>query len=205
VDAEVATAVRATADLLAGLGHDVHEEDLAIDQRAFYRALRTVNAAGFAAEMALVVERVGREPADGEIEQLARRAYEAGRALPADVAFRAFGQLQELSWRIGEQLAAVDAFLTPVMGGAAPRLDDLDPLGDLRAFDRASAAAFPFTPPANVTGQPSMSLPLQRTATGLPIGMMLTARHGDEATLFRLAAQLEREHPWSAHHPPHWG
>ncbi|WP_214407279.1 amidase [Pseudonocardia lacus] len=204
VDDEVAAAVRATADALAGLGHDVHQEDLAIDQRAFYRALRTVNAAGFAAEMSLVVERVGREPGDDEIEQLARRAYEAGRALPADAAFRAFGQLQELSWRIGEQLAAVDVFLTPVMGTPAPRVDDLDPLGDLRAFDRASAAAFPFTPPFNVTGQPSMSLPLHRSADGLPIGMMVTARHGDEATLFRLAAQLERELPWSGLHPPIW-
>jgi amidase len=205
IDPEVADALRSTVDSLAALGHDVREEALAIDQRAFYRAVRTVNAAGFAAEMSLVVERVGREPGDGEIEQLARRAYEAGRELPAAAAFRAFGELQELSWRIGEQLAASDVFLTPVMGTPPPRVDDLDPLGELRAFDRASADAFPFTPPFNVTGQPSMSLPLHRSADGLPIGMMITARYGDEATLFRLAAQLERELPWAAHHPPLFG
>jgi amidase len=202
IDPEIAAALRSTVDSLTALGHDVHEEALAIDQRAFYRALRTVNAAGFAAEMSVVVERVGREPGDEEIEQLARRAYEAGRALPAAAAFRAFGELQELSWRIGEQLAAHDVFLTPVMGTPPPRVDELDPLGDLRAFDRRSADTFPFTPPFNVTGQPSMSLPLHTSADGLPIGMMITARYGDEATLFRLAAQLERELPWSGARPP---
>src|SRR3954447_17363221 len=202
VDPEVAAALRSTVDSLAALGHNVHEEPLAIDQRAFYRAVRTVNAAGFAAEMSLVVERVGREPGDGEIEQLARRAYEAGKQLTAQAAFRAFGELQELSWRIGEQLAASDVFLTPVMGTPPPRVDELDPLGDLRDFDRRSADAFPFTPPFNVTGQPSMSLPLHISGTGLPIGMMFTARHGDEATLFRIAAQLERELPWSGRTPP---
>jgi amidase len=90
------------------------------------------------------------------------------------------------------------------MGAPAPRVDELDPLGDLRGFDRRSADAFPFTPPSNVTGQPSMSLPLHRSAAGLPIGMMVTARYGDEATLFRLAAQLERELPWADLHPPLW-
>jgi amidase len=204
IDPEVADALRATSDSLAALGHDVREEDLAVDQRALYRALRPVNAAGFAAELADVVERVGREPGDGEIEQLARRAYDAGRAVPAVDAFRAFGVVQELAWRIGQQFAGFDVFLTPVMGTPPPRVDELDPLGDLRAFDRRSADTFPFTPPFNVTGQPSMSLPLHRSAEGLPIGMMFTARYGDEATLFRLAAQLERELPWAALHPPLW-
>jgi Asp-tRNA(Asn)/Glu-tRNA(Gln) amidotransferase A subunit family amidase len=56
---------------------------------------------------------------------------------------------------------------------------------------------------ANVTGQPSMSLPLHWTADGLPMGMLLTAQIGDEATLFRLAAQLEQAMPWKDRRAPH--
>lgn len=84
--------------------------------------------------------------------------------------------------------------------------DDLDPVsGDLRTFDHRTAASFPFTAPFNMTGQPAISLPLARSRSGLPIGMMFTARYGDEATLFRLAGQLENARPWADRHPPIWG
>jgi len=56
---------------------------------------------------------------------------------------------------------------------------------------------------ANVTGQPSMSLPLHWTDDGLPMGMLFTAAIGDEATLFRLAAQIEQALPWRDRVAPH--
>ena len=67
----------------------------------------------------------------------------------------------------------------------------------------ATFEAAPYTMVANVTGQPSMSLPLHWTADGLPMGMLFTARTGDEATLFRLAAQLEQAMPWKDRRAPH--
>ena len=60
----------------------------------------------------------------------------------------------------------------------------------------------PFSPIANVTGQPSMSMPLYWNNQGLPIGTMFSGRFGDEATLLRLAAQLESERPWQNRRPP---
>jgi amidase len=54
----------------------------------------------------------------------------------------------------------------------------------------------PWTPVINATGQPAMSVPLCWSAEGLPIGSHFVARFGDEATLYRLAAQLERARPW---------
>jgi amidase len=62
----------------------------------------------------------------------------------------------------------------------------------------------PYTPIFNLTGQPAMSVPLYWTPDGLPVGVQFAARFGDDATLFRLAGQLEAAQPWSARRPPVW-
>jgi amidase len=92
-----------------------------------------------------------------------------------------------------------------VLGTLPPLTDDLDPVAtELKTFDKRTAASFPFTAPFNMTGQPAISLPLAQSRSGLPIGMMFAGRYGDEATLFRLAAQLEKARPWADRHPPLW-
>ena len=65
-----------------------------------------------------------------------------------------------------------------------------------------SSPSPPFTPLATITGQPAISLPLSHNAENLPVGVHFAARFGDEATLFRLAAQLEEAEPWAARRPP---
>ncbi len=60
----------------------------------------------------------------------------------------------------------------------------------------------PWNPIANVTGQPAISLPLSWSAGGLPVGSLITGRYADEATLYRLAGQLESARPWAHRLPP---
>jgi Asp-tRNA(Asn)/Glu-tRNA(Gln) amidotransferase A subunit family amidase len=66
----------------------------------------------------------------------------------------------------------------------------------LFALAETNFAATPNTMLFNMTGQPAMTVPLDVNADNLPIGTQFAARTGDEATLFRLAAQLEAAHPW---------
>jgi len=84
-------------------------------------------------------------------------------------------------------------------------VDWLDPLaGDLKEFGKRQSATYPTTPPFNFTGQPSLSLPLWQSESGLPIAMMFSGKFADEATLYRLAGQLEVECPWKHRRPPVW-
>ena len=92
--------------------------------------------------------------------------------------------------------------LTPTMAEPPAKIGRLDspPDSPLLGFLRAGAYV-PFTPMANITGQPAMSVPLHWSAEGLPIGVMFAARFGEESTLFRLAAQLEAARPWADRRP----
>lgn len=204
IDPEIRAALERTAETLKALGHDVREEGLGVDYRQLYRAQGVASAANFSATIRRWVEIKGREPGD-DIEGLARRGYEAGKKLTAQDGGWAWQQLRLMNRQILVNWERWDVWLTPVLSTNVPRVDYLDPLtDDLKEFDRRQAAAFGFTPPFNMTGQPSLSLQLHQSKSGLPIGMMFTARYGDEATLFRLAGQLEKELPWIGRKPPLW-
>ncbi|MGA0605022.1 amidase [Phenylobacterium sp. VNQ135] len=203
---EMQAALLRTVELLKGLGHDVFERGLGVDYRTLYRAQSLASASNFSANVQRWIEALGREPGDDELGPLARRGYEAGKRLTGQQAFWGFQQLRLMNRQILAAFEDFDAYLSPVMATPAPRADWLDPLtDDLREFDRRQAATYPYTPPFNFTGQPSMSVPLWESAEGLPIGMMFSGRFADEATLFRLAAQLEKEAPWKDRRPQVWG
>jgi Asp-tRNA(Asn)/Glu-tRNA(Gln) amidotransferase A subunit family amidase len=93
--------------------------------------------------------------------------------------------------------------LTPTLAEPPVELGVLDMMSeDMNAYTERLWRFTPFTYPFNVTGQPAMSVPLSWNAAGLPIGVQFVGCYGDEATLFRLAGQLEQAEPWAERRPP---
>jgi amidase len=206
IEPEIQAALERTAALLKGLGHEVIEKGLGIDYRALFASRGPAAAANFAAGMARLIELVGREPEPDELEPLTWASLKAGRRQTGADAMRSLQETRMLNRRTLAFFEDIDVYLTPVLGTPVPEIGFIDPVNlEPREVNRRQGRAFPFTPPFNFSGQPSMSLPLEQDANGLPIGMMFTGRYADEATLFRLAAQLEKEAPWKDRRPRVWG
>jgi len=205
IDPEIKDALARVARWLEDLGHHVEERGLDVDYRRLYAAQRAVSTASFAAEMAERVREAGREPDPDELEPNTWAVLLSGRRRSGEEVMAAWGTLRVMCRRVLQRFETFDVFLTPMRGTALPRIGDLGPGQDPRELNRKQARALPFTPPFNLTGQPAVSLPLVHTADGLPLGMQLVGRYADEATLFRLAAQLEQAHPWRGRKPRLWG
>jgi len=207
VDPHIRAAVEDVAKQLESLGHKVEERGLGINYRHLYAAQRAVSGSNFAAAMHERIKRMGRQPEEHELEPLTWRNWKGSeeRLTAVDVG-RGWRTLREMNRQILANWLEVDVMLSPVLGTSVPKIGYCDPVNqDPRTTDEHQAKTFPFTPPYNFTGQPSLSLPLAWDDQGLPIGMMFTGRYGDEATLYRLAGQLEEARPWKNKRPPVWG
>jgi amidase len=202
---EIQSLLEGVAALLEKLGHEVVPRGLGVDLRALYAAQNALAGANYAAGMQRLIELIGREPEPHELEPLTWAALKGGRRVTGAEALYSLQERRMLGRGVLALFEEFDVYLTPVMGTVPPPLGYINPVTvEPLEIRRRNAELFPFAAPFNFTGQPSISLPLCRSSTGLPVGMMFSARYADEATLFRLAAQLERECPWNELHPPIW-
>lgn len=203
VHADCVAAARDAARLCEGLGHEVVEAAPAIDADLFTQAMLVVWVAGAAMTLDGWSYLEGRAPREDEVEPLSWALAKLGRERTAGEYLLSVAYFQIVSREVARFTERFDAWLTPTVAEPPPPLgkfdsEDGNPLGGLF---RAGAYA-PFTPIANVTGQPAMSVPLYWNPAGLPVGAHFIGRFGDEATLFRLAAQLEAARPWADRWPP---
>jgi amidase len=114
-----------------------------------------------------------------------------------------------LGWALGQDdtdamrpfFEQYDMLLTPVMAVPPVRAGEWEGLGALRML-LGEIVTYPFAVEWNLTGQPAIAVPAGMSRDGLPIGMQLVGRHGEEATLLALAAQLEAELRWTDRRPP---
>ncbi|QTX05189.1 amidase [Agromyces archimandritae] len=134
-------------------------------------------------------------PVDGErlglLEPLTRWLLETGRARPVRRFAEAQAWLAGFERRTIERFAPYDAVLTPALASLPPAVGSWDLEDGARNF--AQQVRFtPYTSFVNVCGLPAITLPTAFTESGHPVGVQLIGRPGGEATLFAIAAQLER-------------
>ena len=197
------TAVRAAADLCAELGHEVVEDAPTFDGGTLWQSFTTLMSAGVAWAVEDWGRKIGRTPTAESFEPFIWALTERGRELGAPQYLLTLQDLQRQSRDIARFFADYDVWLTPTLGEPPLPLGTLSYSGgDPFEVRRRQAAFTIFSYVSNVTGQPAMSIPLHWNAEGLPIGTHFVGRYGDEATLFRLAAQLEEAQPWAGRRPP---
>jgi amidase len=192
------------ARLCESLGHDVFEAPWPGFTPDVGAAIGTVMQSATAWVLRYWIRHVGREPGPDEIEPLTRALWEGGERITAAEWLLAIGETQRFSRRVAQAFQSFDLFLTPTM--STPPL----PIGVMRSTPEEPMKSIEISGAsvryagvfANLTGNPAMSVPLWWNDEGLPIGAHFLAPFGDEATLFRLAAQLESAQPWADRLPP---
>ena len=202
LDPECRTAALEAAKLCESLGHFVEPQKLPVENGPMREAFLTVINVSIARTLADAAKTLGREVTENDVEPVTWSMSQNGKRIDAVAYSRAIAAAHQVGLAMARFQEKYDVILSPVL--AKPPV----PLGVLSlspesmpAFTKAITEFGPYTALYNVTGQPSMSVPLHWTPDGLPVGVMFSGRFGDEATLFRLAAQLEKAKPWAARRP----
>jgi Asp-tRNA(Asn)/Glu-tRNA(Gln) amidotransferase A subunit family amidase len=194
---DCSAAIEDAAQLLAKLGHQVEDAAFDVDFATLGPATSVLMAANLRASVDDRLSVLGRELREDDLEPITRSIYESAGKRSAEDYARGIRRIHAAGRTVDTQLDEYDLILSPTM--ATPPL----PLGaislsnpDLAAYGRDIMATVAFTQLFNASGHPAASIPLFWNTDGLPIGIQMAGGFGDEATLFRVAGQLERERPW---------
>jgi amidase len=223
VDPECRAGAQAAARLLGEIGHVVEPvEKLPVDVDALRDAFMVLYLTDAARVLEAFCAKLGRRPRTREMEPLTWVLKHLGRSIGGTELIAAIARVQDAQWAMARFHDVHDILVSPVLAAPPPRLGSADLSGiekaSIRAFHRvlmppvtgmihrrALREAFEwvgYTQLTNMTGAPAMSVPLHWTPEGLPVGIHMSASFGNEALLFRLAAQLEQAAPWSHRQPP---
>jgi amidase len=197
VHADCVRAAEETAKLCADLGHTVEEARLPINGDMESYGFSVLWSAGCGA----TIKALG--GTQEQVEPLTWTLKEMSDNFSAADYVQALMILQRISRDVARFLLNYDVLLTPTLAEPPLLLGSFNssPENPLQGLERSASFAC-FTQLCNITGQPGMSLPLFWNEDNLPVGVHFTGRFGDEATLFRLAAQLEEARPWAKRRPP---
>ncbi len=196
-------AVTGTARLCEELGHHVTDITLPVDGERLMNAFIVVYCSATAWICRHWSRRTGREITASDVEPTTWTLRELGETQGSADYLEAWETLHALSRDLARLDDEFDLVLTPTMAEPPAGLGEFDATEDdpLQGLMR-STPFVAFTVIGNVTGRPAMSVPLHWDAEGMPIGTQAIGRFGDEATLFRLASQLEAAQPWAHRRPP---
>ena len=195
VHPDCVAAYESASALLSELGHDVEDVTAPFgpDVVPYFETLWYANAT-----LAPV------DPADeGKLLPFTRYLRGRGQETSAGEIIMAQAYLQAVTRSALAAMNAYDAILTPTLASLPAPVGYFEEADPAENFERQKRFT-PFTSVYNVSGQPAVSLPLYWNAGGLPVGVMLAGRIGEEGTLISLSAQLEQARPWSGRHPALW-
>ena len=199
IDPAVRDALAETVRLCRDLGHTLTQARPDFDFDDFMNATHTLWTCFVAHSVDAVAAATGRQPGADNLEATTLACYEAGRTTPAEALIAAMDVNNRICRQVAPLFRDYDVLLTPTIAKLPLPLGTLnanDASIDARGWTETVFDYAPFTALFNTTGQPAVSLPLQRSTDFVPIGMQFVGRWGDESTLYRLAAQLEQAAPW---------
>jgi amidase len=213
-----------TAKLLEELGHEVSEDAPSVNKEEFALSYLTVLSAEVCGQTRAILRKVGKKATILDFEPSTQALAALGSTIDGGEYAEALDTLSVFARRTAGFFEKYDVLLTPTLSSPPVPIGSLQIsaaeslmirmqsrlhaawiLKALHIIEMLAGSTFnfiPYTAIFNVTGQPAMSVPLCQSRDGLPIGMQFAARFGDEATLFRLAGQLERAKPWFDKLPP---
>jgi amidase len=195
VHPDCAAAYEDASALLASLGHEVEDVELPFGPDAVPMFETLWYAMATLAPI---------DPAqEGELLPITRYLRGRGLELRAPELMFAQAYLQAIMRPALSMLNGYDALLSPTLALPPRPVGWFDEVEPAENFERQKQFT-PYTALYNLSGQPAVSLPLHWNDDGLPIGVMLAGRMGDEATLISLSAQLEAARPWKDRHPAIW-
>jgi amidase len=202
VHPDCVAAAREAAELLASTGHEVTEAAPDWFDDSYVPNFLAIWAAGLSSQLMEIEALLGGLDLD-QVEPLTRELYEEGKRLSAAELVVMLNQLRALTRRIVEFWDDYDVFITPTLAQPPLEIGALQPAaGEPATIMLEKSAEFtPFTPIFNVTGQPAISLPLNQSPEGLPIGVQFVGPPAGEELLLSLAAQVEAARPWADRRP----
>ena len=201
--ADCVAAAEAAARLCIELGHEVVEATPAVDGGRLFKSFGSVWVGFLCWAIKDWARRTGRTPEEEFFEPATWRMFLRDQKHSAADYLLAVQDLQQISRDVGHFFTNHDIWLTPTLAQPPMPLGYFDYTPQTRDQHLTRLGEFTgFTLIANATGLPAISLPLHWNQDNLPIGVQLIGRYGEEATLLRLAAQLEQANPWSDRRPP---
>ncbi|MHC4049413.1 amidase [Bradyrhizobium sp. 25ACV] len=201
LDGEVATSVADTARMLERMGHDVQPYDLTFDIEACCRANLRIIAVQAALQFQKAEAEFGVTLGGNDEEPWIRTCMQKTKSIDAVMHAMDIDLIRPAGRDIASKLARFDAFLCPVYPQRLFRIGEWGPLYDAES-DSGKIALLAFLFPVNVSGLLAISLPVHESQDGLPMGVQLVGRYGDEATLLSVANVLERQVRWDERLPP---
>jgi amidase len=201
VDPVCAQAARDAAELLAGLGHEIVEEDPPWQNEGLLHLFTAVFAPMLASQCAFLEMFTGRQATADDMEPLSWELFQLASQINATQAELNMGMLQGVARMLVTWCAQYDFVLTPGLAEAPVKHDTINPCSADPMADFARSGRFtPFTAGMNISGSPAIALPLyERDDLGspLPVSVQLIGQPAGEAELLALSAQLEAAHPWA--------